>query len=136
MFSIAAYSFGFDPSTTRSGQVSVNHYDTTGRICSTFWTDTEASVFCKGLNYTKGIAYHHSVNYNYQPLRSRGPYWISAVNCSGSESSLSDCSFGDRTTLGNCSSANIASAICYNGNDGKNTLLLFCVLSLHVGCVH
>ncbi|XP_071095519.1 uncharacterized protein [Haliotis cracherodii] len=110
------YTLGFDDSTSDSGQIAVQHYDTKGRICNTFWTDTEAAVFCKGLHYDNGIAYHHSVKYNYHPIRSRGPFWLSAVNCTGSETSLTDCAYNDRKSLGNCSSADIASAICFNGD--------------------
>ncbi|XP_067665056.1 scavenger receptor cysteine-rich type 1 protein M130-like [Haliotis asinina] len=110
------YTLGFDDTTSDSGQIAVQHYNVKGRICNTFWTDTEATVFCKGLNYDNGIAYHHSVKYNYQPLRSRGPFWLSAVNCTGSEASLTDCAYKDRMSLGNCSSADIASAICFNGD--------------------
>lgn len=106
------YSIELDHSDGR-GQVSVTRFGIKGRIANTFWDDQDAKVFCATQNMTDGIAYKHSSN-DFVPLNKRGPFWMNAVNCTGTEKSLADCSFDGRRNLGNCTSAHVASVLCFN----------------------
>ncbi|PVD37781.1 hypothetical protein C0Q70_00382 [Pomacea canaliculata] len=112
---IEGYRFDFQDNTKTSGQVVVTHLGVAGRICNTFWDDVDARVQCRSRGYQDGAAYHHSQSNDLYRLPSeRGPYWISDVNCTGSEASLGDCPFNDRLHLGNCSMADLAGAVCFN----------------------
>ena len=46
------------------------------------------------------------------------PYLAGDFNCTGLERSLSECRFGNRTSLGNCTTDHDAGVLCYN-EDGK-----------------
>ena len=115
---ITGYAFDFETANTHHGMIKVNHYGVKGRICNIFWGDEEAKAFCRKKGYPDGIAYHYSVTYNYMPLQSRGPFWVSAMNCTGRENGLDTCPYNTRLDLGNCSRADIASAICLNETSG------------------
>ncbi|KAL3866131.1 hypothetical protein ACJMK2_043461, partial [Sinanodonta woodiana] len=99
-----------------SGQIVVSHYGVEGRICSEGWDDTDAMVLCRQRGYSSGLAYHHADS-EFAPLSGRGPYWMSNVDCKGSEKDISNCTFGDRLSLGNCSQKSSAAVLCYN-DDG------------------
>lgn len=45
-----------------AGRIDVTYMGVKGRICSNNWTDVDARVFCKGINYPDGLAYYHSYN--------------------------------------------------------------------------
>ncbi|XP_025115895.1 deleted in malignant brain tumors 1 protein-like [Pomacea canaliculata] len=109
------YRFDFQDNTKTRGQVVVTHLGVAGRICNTFWDDLDARVLCRSRGHHDGAAYHYSQYNNLFLLPSeRGPYWISDINCTGSEASLGDCPFNDRLHLGNCSMADLAGAVCFN----------------------
>ncbi|XP_076465930.1 scavenger receptor cysteine-rich domain-containing protein DMBT1-like [Babylonia areolata] len=108
----STYSFDFVDSTRTSGVVAVTHMNVTGSVCNNGWNDSDAKVLCRSKGHLDGIAFHYSQNY--ASFRSRGPFWVSGVNCTGNETSLEDCSFNDRLHLGNCSKADLAGAVCFN----------------------
>ncbi|PVD37785.1 hypothetical protein C0Q70_00386 [Pomacea canaliculata] len=112
------YRFDFHDNTKTSGQVVVTHLGVAGRICNTFWDDLDARVLCRSRGHQDGAAYHYSQYDVYLQPTQRGPYWISDVNCTGSEASLGDCPFNDRLHLGNCSMADLAGAVCFNDTAG------------------
>ncbi|XP_055956391.1 deleted in malignant brain tumors 1 protein [Patella vulgata] len=112
-----SYQYQLDLRKDTRGMIDVYHYGTKGRICSTFWDDTNAKVFCKERGFRDGIAYQSPYS-TYASLDDRGPYWTSAMNCTGAESSLLNCSFNDRLNLGNCSTADAAAAACFNDTTG------------------
>ncbi|ESO92591.1 hypothetical protein LOTGIDRAFT_216664 [Lottia gigantea] len=111
------YDFHFHDSTDKSGRIEVSHYNTKGRICSTFWDDTNARVYCKKRGYPDGIAYHSS-RWTWTSVTERGPFWVGSMNCTGSEPSLKNCSFTDRLTLGNCSQADVGAVSCFDDTSG------------------
>lgn len=115
----AAYSFDFVDSSKSSGQVAVTHMNVKGRVCNSNWDDDDARVMCKTKGHLDGIAFHYS-QYNYVSFSSRGPFWVSSVNCTGNETRLQDCPFSDRLHLGNCSKADLAGAVCFN-DSGEDT---------------
>ncbi|KAK6179250.1 hypothetical protein SNE40_011654 [Patella caerulea] len=112
-----SYQYQFDGPKDTGGTIDVYHYGTKGRICSTFWDDANAKVYCKQRGFRDGIAYQSPYS-TYVSLEDRGPYWTSAVNCTGTEQSLLNCSFNDRLNLGNCSKADAAAAACFNDDTG------------------
>ncbi|XP_025076892.1 scavenger receptor cysteine-rich type 1 protein M160-like [Pomacea canaliculata] len=110
------YRFDFQDNTKTGGQVVVTHLGVAGRICNTFWDDADARVLCRSRGHQDGAAYQYlqDIDEVYRLFSERGPYWISDVNCTGSEASLGDCPFNDRLHLGNCSMADLAGAVCFN----------------------
>ena len=113
-----AYEFDFVDSTKTSGAIAVKHMNVTGRVCNSNWDDDDARVLCQTKGHLNGMAFHYS-QYNYASFRSRGPFWVSSINCTGNETRLRDCPFNDRLHLGDCSRADLAGAICFN-DSGEN----------------
>lgn len=104
------------------GQIVVHQYNVSGGICDTRWDNLDAKIFCQDRDYNDGAAYSHaSISWWYYP--SSTVYFLSLVNCTGNESRFSDCGFNSRLSLGNCSSANSAGAICYNDSGNKSVTL-------------
>lgn len=96
------------------GQIIVDQYNVSGRVCNTFWDNDDAKMFCKDRGHNDGAAYHYTIDMAWWRDRGRIPYFMSSVNCSGTESKFSDCDFNTRLDLGNCSTANAAGVICFN----------------------
>lgn len=59
---------------------------TWGSICGWTFTNTDATVLCKQLNYTHGI-YVSSHSYGI----TQGPLWVKRMTCAGHETSLYQC---------------------------------------------
>ncbi|CAD5124263.1 DgyrCDS12557 [Dimorphilus gyrociliatus] len=55
-----------------------------GRVCNVGWTDNNAKVACRMLNFKSGIAYQ------YLSL-GRGPFVMTGVNCKGTEANIDQC---------------------------------------------
>ncbi|XP_013414059.1 uncharacterized protein LOC106176286 [Lingula anatina] len=71
------------------GTLVVEHQGSNGFVCTDGFDDTEASIICRANGYKSGRSvYHHSLIDYF-----RGPAWISQLNCSGSEGSLTDCPY-------------------------------------------
>ena len=96
------------------GRVEIMYQGIWGTICDDGWDDTDATVVCKQLGYSHGIATRQA-----QFGSGNGPVWLSQVSCLGTESKLSHCMHsGAGNTLG-CSYAHDASGvqcITINGN--------------------
>ncbi|XP_050402747.2 scavenger receptor cysteine-rich type 1 protein M160 isoform X1 [Patella vulgata] len=112
-----SYRFQFDAPTDTNGRIDVYHYGTKGRICNSFWDDTNAKVYCKKRGFPDGIAYHSSY-WTWNTIDDRGPYWASAMNCTGTEPALQNCSFNDRLNLGDCAKSDVAAAACFSDTTG------------------
>ncbi|XP_074649735.1 scavenger receptor cysteine-rich type 1 protein M160-like isoform X2 [Tubulanus polymorphus] len=99
------------------GRVLVKHLGQLGRVCSSNWDDNDANVFCKQINFQRGIAYMHSFHYSWKIIYNSEPYLVANVSCVGTETSLDKCKFDDRLSLGNCSNLDHydAGVLCYNG---------------------
>ena len=68
------------------GRVEVNYEGTWGTVCNdSFWDLNEATVLCRMLGYSTVYAYHIS----YAP--GTGTVWMSDVDCTGNENSISEC---------------------------------------------
>lgn len=105
------------------GQIIVTHLGVPGRICGRNWDDVDAGVFCKEQGYKQGVAYKHDEQSTSES--SRGPYWLSDFNCTGSEKTLLECHHQSRMTLGNCSDSHIASVLCFKE---EGTFYEFCLV--------
>ncbi|XP_021368435.1 deleted in malignant brain tumors 1 protein-like [Mizuhopecten yessoensis] len=110
--SINEGSYTFKLEDKSKGQVLVDHLDVQGRICGSDWDDNDAKVVCRRQGYQSGIAYLHDENSVMEAMR--GPYWLSGFNCTGNEASLINCPHNTQLSLGNCTTAHIASVLCYN----------------------
>ncbi|XP_046574468.1 LOW QUALITY PROTEIN: deleted in malignant brain tumors 1 protein-like [Haliotis rubra] len=87
-----------------SGRLRVFKHQTWGYVCDKYWDDNDANVTCKELGHKGGIAYRYAGNYP-------GPFFISEINCVGSESKLEDCPKGQEL----CTSLQAGGVLCYSG---------------------
>lgn len=110
------YSLSGGP-TNNTGEVLVRFMNSTGRVCSDTWNDTDAKVFCRELGFQFGKAYEHFLFNNYYYYSSTGPFWMTDVNCQGTESSLRDCpkALGG---VSQCNSGKAAGVLCTD-TEGK-----------------
>ncbi|NWX59789.1 MARCO protein, partial [Promerops cafer] len=69
----------------RRGRVEIFHRGIWGTICDDGWTIREAGVVCQMLGFT------HAVSFFTAPAGT-GQIWLDDVSCTGSESSITDCS--------------------------------------------
>ena len=67
------------------GKVQVKHDGKWGRVCNANWGNKEASTLCRQLGYIDGHA-------DYTSNESEGHVRMNDVNCTGSESSILECS--------------------------------------------
>ncbi|KAK7174152.1 hypothetical protein R3I93_001364 [Phoxinus phoxinus] len=72
-----------------SGRVEVYHDGQWGTVCDDGWDVAEAQVVCRQMGFPGAI----SVSFGGQYGEGSGPVWLDDMNCEGSESSLSECSF-------------------------------------------
>ncbi|XP_036932067.1 deleted in malignant brain tumors 1 protein isoform X2 [Acanthopagrus latus] len=94
-------------STQCYGRVEIYHNGSWGTVCSDGWDLNDAQVVCREVNC--GTASHV---YNYTAYgQATGQIWLDDVNCSGSESRLSQCSHSGYGTH-NCGHHQDASVIC------------------------
>ncbi|NWR90276.1 MARCO protein, partial [Furnarius figulus] len=80
---------------SRRGRVEIFHQGTWGTICDDNWTIREATVVCRMLGFSRAVAHFTAAG-------GTGQIWLDDVRCSGTESSISDCTKRDWGTH-NCS---------------------------------
>ncbi len=68
-----------------SGIVEITRMGLAGKMCVTNFTAAAASVVCKQLSFMGGIAY------GYTTYRLDLPVWVTAMNCTGQETSIAQC---------------------------------------------
>ncbi|XP_062891016.1 deleted in malignant brain tumors 1 protein-like isoform X5 [Mobula hypostoma] len=72
-----------------SGRVEVQHDGQWGTVCDDGWDTEDAKVVCNQLGCGSGVTALHSAYFG----QGNGNIWMDDVACSGSESSLSECTF-------------------------------------------
>ncbi|XP_016398909.1 galectin-3-binding protein A-like [Sinocyclocheilus rhinocerous] len=95
-----------------SGRVEVYHDGQWGTVCDDGWELAEAQVVCRQLGFPGAI----SVTTGGQYGEGSGPIWLDDMNCKGSESSLSECSFKGWGVT-DCSHKEDAGVVCETGTN-------------------
>ncbi|XP_064596679.1 uncharacterized protein LOC135463349 [Liolophura sinensis] len=90
-----------------SGRVEVYHNGRWGNICDTGMTATTATVICRNLGYQSFVQFHCCLLYG----RGTGRFLIYKLQCSGSESDVSDCS-DNLWDVGNCGEFSVLGLTC------------------------
>ena len=89
------------------GRVEVYNNGSWGTVCDDDWDINDGNVACRELGYVRAASVHQSAAYG----QGSGPIWMEDVRCTGSEASLSSCSFRG---WGNedCTHSEDASVVC------------------------
>ena len=96
------------------GRVEVNYNGEWGTVCDNGWSYYDANVVCRQLGIgTYGYAYSHAYF-----GQGSGPIWLDDVGCTGSESTLVNCTHLGINITRSCSHSEDAGVSCY-GVQGK-----------------
>ncbi|XP_058272777.1 deleted in malignant brain tumors 1 protein-like [Hemibagrus wyckioides] len=90
-----------------SGRVEILHDDQWGTVCDDDWDLNDAEVVCRQLGCGKAVTAHQNAHFG----QGSGPIWLNNVQCSGSESNITQCShrgFGSH----NCNHGEDAGVTC------------------------
>ena len=99
-----------------------------GTICDDGWDDIDATVVCRELRYSHGIAKRQA-----QFGSGTGPVWLHQVGCLGNESKLSHCIHPGAGNVGNCSHTQDAGVQCVgvNGDDFNYSILMYIYVCMY-----
>ena len=85
----------------KSGRVEVSYNGTWGTVCSDKWDDTDASVVCKQLGFSGGVATTYgSLDADRQFNQANGPIWLDRLECEIEDASLCECASSGNTHTG------------------------------------
>ncbi|XP_048008079.1 galectin-3-binding protein A-like isoform X2 [Megalobrama amblycephala] len=93
-----------------SGRVEIYYDGQWGTVCDDEWELAEAQVVCRQMGFPEAIIVTPGGQYG----EGSGPIWLDDMNCKGSESSLSECSFKGWGVT-DCSHKEDAGVICETG---------------------
>ncbi|XP_041375843.1 deleted in malignant brain tumors 1 protein-like [Gigantopelta aegis] len=111
-------------STPYSGMIEVKHKGIWGAVCMPLFDDIDATVACRQLGFSAGIAYRapgldNFVLYSPDDEKNNSPpvMMMWNVSCQGEETSLDQCEHGNDPTIDQCSYGQArAGVICYNNS--------------------
>ncbi|KAL1277516.1 hypothetical protein QQF64_024189 [Cirrhinus molitorella] len=95
-----------------SGRVEIYHDGQWGTICDDGWELAEAQVVCRQLGFPGAISATPGGQYG----EGSGTIWLDDMNCKGSESSLSECSFKGWGVT-DCTHKEDAGVVCESGKN-------------------
>ena len=90
-----------------SGRVEIYHNGEWGTVCDDSWDMNDAEVVCRQLGCGKAVCAPQQANFG----EGSGKTWLDNVQCSGTESSITQCShngFGNE----NCDASEDAGVVC------------------------
>lgn len=97
-----------DGSSPLQGRVEISRKGVWGTVCGQAWTLKEARVICRMLNLSDAFrAMKHSFF-----GRGSGQIWLTGVQCTGLERSLTECKHADWGETSSCSHSNDVGVIC------------------------
>ncbi|XP_052829164.1 deleted in malignant brain tumors 1 protein isoform X2 [Octopus bimaculoides] len=89
------------------GEVLFQYFDHWGYICTDDFDEKEAQVVCKNSGYRGGFSFKHNHMGSNEDL-----YWLSNLQCSGSEAILSDCPGAQLGNVSVCTHNKRAAVFC------------------------
>ncbi|XP_010771246.1 putative DMBT1-like protein, partial [Notothenia coriiceps] len=98
-----------------SGRVEIFHNSTWGTVCDDSWDLNDAQVVCRQLRCGSAVSAPQSTHYG----EGTGQIWLDDVSCSGSESSVTECTHPGFGTH-NCGHSEDAGVFC----SGERILVL------------
>ncbi|KAI8506522.1 Leucine-rich repeat-containing protein 15 [Branchiostoma belcheri] len=97
---------------SHEGRVEVFHGGQWGTICDYYWDIRDANVVCRHLGYSDAVRPTHNALFG----QGSGRIWLEDVNCTGIETSLSQCRHPG-WGVHNCEHSDDAGVVCIPGSD-------------------